>query len=230
MKLFVIVIFSTLLSSCHALLIDTQSNDTKIENKHYCYENDTIKIVYDFWNKQGVMGFTITNKLKTPLYIDWKKSSFLLGSNKLDYWRDVEYGVNTGIYGQYSLNNVKRYAGITMMAKPERISFIPPGSKMNCAMYTLIPSNSIPNEEEVMYDSYGQWTYEQDNSVLSFSNFLTYSTNENFKMESYIHNHFFASRMTKIYRSEIKVLSADGQTPKYYKPTSFFIYLPGTFR
>lgn len=223
----VVLLFALLFCSCKALLIETQSIDTKTEGKHYFFENDTIKIVYDFWNRQGVMGFTITNKLKAPLYIDWKKSSFLLGSNKLDYWRDVEYGVNTGVYGQYSLSNVKGYTGITVMAKPERISFIPPGSKMNCAMYTLIPANYIPDEQNVLLGADGEWAYDSYSSVLKFSNFLTYSTKENFEKESYIHNHFFVSKMTKTFRSEIKKLSPNGTTPKYYRPTRFFIFLPG---
>jgi hypothetical protein len=39
-----------------------------------------------FWGENGVMGIFIHNKTEYPLYIDWKKCSFITGTTKNDYW------------------------------------------------------------------------------------------------------------------------------------------------
>lgn len=57
-------------------------------------ENDTIRLVYAFWDENGRMGVFIHNKSDKPLYIDWKKCSFLVEDEKNDYWQDVT-SINT---------------------------------------------------------------------------------------------------------------------------------------
>src|ERR1700730_10311196 len=60
----------------------------KVENNCYTFENDTIKIVYSFWANHGTLSYTVYNKLDVPIYIDWKKSSYVKNGEKLDYWKD----------------------------------------------------------------------------------------------------------------------------------------------
>jgi hypothetical protein len=55
---------------------------------YYVFENDTLKIVYYFWGEDGVMAFSLYNKTNKPIYIDWKKSTFISNAFKSDYWFD----------------------------------------------------------------------------------------------------------------------------------------------
>lgn len=80
-----------LLTSCSKTFIqifDIASTDVQTKNEYFVYENDSVKITYAFWTRNGVMSFSVFNKTKKPIYIDWKNSSFIYNGNKLDYWSD----------------------------------------------------------------------------------------------------------------------------------------------
>ena len=68
------------------LLMDVKSTNCSLANGYLKYENDTIRVVYVFWEEKGIMGLLIHNKLSKPLYIDWRKCSFITGTIKHDYW------------------------------------------------------------------------------------------------------------------------------------------------
>ena len=57
------------------------SKDVSKVNEDFVFENDTVKISYFFWAKRGVIAFEIFNKLDKPLYVDWKKSSYIYKCN-----------------------------------------------------------------------------------------------------------------------------------------------------
>src|SRR4051812_46103003 len=85
-------IFLFVITSCSTRYIqvfETKSTNIKMSDDSWSFENDTVKIDYDFWTEHGVMSFAVFNKLKIPIYIDWKKSSFIVNDRKLDYWIDV---------------------------------------------------------------------------------------------------------------------------------------------
>ena len=67
---------------------DVQSPQCKIVDGILQYQNDTIQIGYVFWAEGGVLGIYIHNNLDKPLYIDWRKCSFITGLIKHDYWND----------------------------------------------------------------------------------------------------------------------------------------------
>ena len=76
--IFSIIIIFIFGCKTYVQVFDTNSTNAIIENDFYVYENDTIKITYAFWHEQGLMTLGIYNKLKIPLYIDWKKSSYIV--------------------------------------------------------------------------------------------------------------------------------------------------------
>ena len=81
-----------ILSSCgsYVQVFETKTANTKIEDEHYTFENDSIKIIYNFWKNKGLLSFSIYNKLNKPVYVDWKKSSYINNSIKRNYWEDTE--------------------------------------------------------------------------------------------------------------------------------------------
>lgn len=91
--LFVIII---LISGCtqppiqsNYYLLNVQSTDCLSTEGFINYENDTIRVAYIFWAENGVMGVFIHNKLKLPLYVDWKKCSYITGTEKHNYWDET---------------------------------------------------------------------------------------------------------------------------------------------
>lgn len=82
----------TSLSACTPMknvqLFHTASEACKEYQGLHVFENDTVAIAYYFWANRGVMGFSVFNKLNVPLYIDWKKSSFILNGQKLNYYSE----------------------------------------------------------------------------------------------------------------------------------------------
>ncbi len=61
-------------------------NSIKKEKGFYVYENDDVRIVYSFWHDNGIMSFSLYNKLNKPIYIDWKKSSFVNKQQRFPYY------------------------------------------------------------------------------------------------------------------------------------------------
>jgi len=133
-----------------ALLVRLQSPNCTLVDGFLNYENDSIQVAYVFWAENGLVGVYVHNKLKQPLYVDWKKCSFITGTTKHDYWDEtVTVTTNGSSAGSseisseywktfysgtagYSLTTSNTiWSAVTTVAKPERITFIPPGTTIS---------------------------------------------------------------------------------------------------
>lgn len=162
MRLFVICIVVVTLVGCsprYVQLFKTKANNSISTDSTYKYESDTLLINYSFWYNKGIMAFSIYNKLSIPLYIDWKRSSFVSNIYKFNYWSDevVTKGKSftssvSSSYGgifryngpliipYLTLNNTSTVSSSTFTSnavKPERITFIPPKSVIYKSTYFL---------------------------------------------------------------------------------------------
>ena len=221
-------------TSCttYVQVFDTQSNNSQDENDLYVYETDTLKIFYAFWANKGLMSFAIYNKLDKPLYVDWKKSSYIDNSNKLDYWVDEEISSSGSIYGSYYYDgpllrpgyavSATAAAGLTATTKIERITFIPPKSfyyrsqfyilpvsfyrlDINADM-TTVPRNDKPKKNTKIYMK----EYTKDNSPLIFRNFLAFSFSENFENEFYVDSEFYISNIQEMDKRHFEFYKMQG--------------------
>ena len=172
MKNIKIIIFSgfiLIFQSCshyHQLYKINAETSLKVEKNFIVYENDTLSVTYNFWAENGILSFAIFNKTDKPLYIDWKKSSYILNFQKLNFWEDkTSIQLNTvtktnqeSTYDNYKYNGLAKsmlpyqYIGKTkgqtntlststssgMELKPERITFIAPNSFVSNARYLLL--------------------------------------------------------------------------------------------
>ncbi|HWK07061.1 MAG TPA: hypothetical protein VNS58_25685 [Puia sp.] len=183
------------------------------------FENDTVKITYSFWHKNGTLAFSIYNKLNIPIYIDWKKSSLVKDGQKFNYWSEetITKKINKRAdrfymsYGDYELLGVSSGSseGISHSRKPERITFLAPHSNLIKIKFALYPftddklnNNAIagsmdnPISKKPVAITYKE--FKESNSPLSFRNFLTISTSEKFENEVYIDNGFYVSRISQM--------------------------------
>lgn len=224
LKTNILILFTLVLCSCNSSYVqifETNSKSGLIKNEtNYVYENDSVKITYSFWEDKGKMSFLVYNKLKKPLYIDWKKSSYISNTIKINYWDDVtttnsvEMRQTFGV--GYNLSSIRKYyisnsVGVSSSAssKPERITFIPPNSNYYRTQFNLLPirelkikdyqsiqKQSITNKSKTV--KVFEKSITKDDSPLIFRNFITLSYNENFTNEFYVDNEFYVSKVIKL--------------------------------
>lgn len=215
MKLICLLVAPFVFISCmpNVQLYETKTTSPmKVEKNAYTYENDSVKIVYTFWGEAGKLSYTIFNKLSVPLYVDWKKSSYVRNSQKLDYWLDmsttksvsksnaaIAYGT---IYGA-SFNN-------STTVKPEQIVFIAPRSTITKDQYLLLPNTKTTFAKNQLTETQSRTdnkkktikikyrTYTEESSILIFRNFITISTSDKFEKEAYIDNGFYICKVSEM--------------------------------
>ena len=251
--LFVLLVFFTGCSKSYIQVFETKTINTELKDNYFVHETDSVLVTYSFWEDQGIMSFSVFNKLDKPFYIDWKKSSFIYNDNKLDYWIDKTETNSTAYYGGYyyngplirtELTGFEGYStSVSSTVKPERVTFIPPKSTYYRSQFYLIPDknfklnlsaqenevprNDLPKKKTKVYSE--QFT--ENNSPLYFRNYLAVAFNENTESNFYIDNGFYLAAVKEMdvrhYRG--KVVPAyqekiiDHKDSPFNKPNSFFI-------
>ncbi|NOX47779.1 MAG: hypothetical protein GXO89_12460 [Chlorobi bacterium] len=234
MKRIIQLTFITLLTygcNSYVQIFETGSINTKVENEFYIFENDSLKIIYSFWKQKGLMSFAIFNKLEKPLYIDWKKSSYIDNSVKLNYWVNEEKKNSFESYGSYYYDGpllIPGYASsntggvsVSTTIKVERITFIPPKSNYYRSQfyilainyfkldvktnYNEVKRNDKPKKKTKVYEK----SFSKENSPILFRNFLTFSLFEDFNTEFYVDNEFYISAIKEMDRKHFEYYKQD---------------------
>jgi len=145
-----------------ALLLHLQSPNCSSVGNFLAYENDTIQVAYVFWAENGIVGLFIHNKLNQPLYVDWKQCSYITGTTKHDYWNGTMTMTTNGSSTTSSLDWKTFYnksgssstfsntfwSSVTTITKPERITFIPPGTTISRTFYSISETSIVNFDEE----------------------------------------------------------------------------------
>jgi len=217
-RLLFLITTSLFISSCAPnvaisnLSSDKPKNMDK-KNETYFY-NDSLDVKYSFWGKGGVMWFDITNKTDRPIYINWFRSKCFIGEEGFNYWNDVttEKSKTKGISGVEAGRNIYDNPvavglGVsnttTVITKPEKITFVAPHSTIRKVVPLYV--NKYNHPIQYLKDSviiFGKnhtnckfKDYSKENSPLYVRNFMSVSSDENFKNESYIDNFFWVSKL-----------------------------------
>ena len=252
---FISFVILAIFFSCknYVQVFEVKSNDCKELRDLWVFENDSVKITYAFWHKKGVLSFTVNNKNDKPLYIDWKKSSFIHNTNKLNYWIDQEVSTSATYYGNYYYPgpilkpgdglNVGAAVSVETKSKAERITFIPPNSNYYRSQFHLLPVSSHKMDIETKFveakrnDNIKKKTkiysksYTREDTPTSFRNYLAFSFSEEFDEIFYIDNEFYINKITEMdyrhFRYRVKGKSGDMEEVFPYKnQRSFYLYVP----
>ena len=176
--LFAVLVFTAL--SCtqppppappQALILDLRSPNCAPVEGFLTYENDSIQVAYVFWGENGLVGVFVHNKLRQPLYLDWKKCSFITGTTKHDYWDETvtmtangSSATSASYWESFFDNNRSSraarnqssgtadgygtsfsntfWSSVTSISRAERITFIPPGTTIS-RTFNSISANPI---------------------------------------------------------------------------------------
>lgn len=251
-QLLIAVTFIFCLSGCvsYIQVFEMAAVDTAKEDEFYVFENDTLKLTYAFWHGHGIVSFAVYNKLDVPIYIDWKRSSLIYNSEKLNYWVDEERSKAAAFYGTKFYNGPvsKPYKEIsvttgvinTSKVKMERVTFIPPNSNYyrnqfyllktgkdyqldaNCEEQ-IVPLNAKPKKKSSLYLE----SFDLESTPLHIRNYLAISTQESFETEAFVDNEFFLARVLEMdYRHFKYEDKATGNVIKPFKSkTNFYKYV-----
>ncbi len=204
-KCFALLVSLLFLTSCapKVQVAILQSADLKTDNSAFVYENDTLLLKYNFYSNGGIVRFSVFNKLNVPIYIDWKKTAFIVGKQKMDYWTN-----EATTYGQMSRYYYGGWYGT--ITKNERITFIPPGTEIEKRSYILMSNSKFNDLAHVApQEITASWkankitrikhkTYTPEDTPLAFRNYITYSTNQDFTKEAYIDNYFWVKEIMEM--------------------------------
>lgn len=228
MKHYILKISSLMLislcSSCtkyYTQIFSVKSEYLNKPNDAWVFENDTVRISYDFSGYRGKMSFVIHNKLSQPIYIDWKNSSFIYNSEKFNYWIEE---TNT-VASSFQISNISPYNRNFLGAaastsrqksvKSERITFIPPKSSISSNIsyvqfkltnvdyfkFDKLKANKISmpqiNKKNKSLEAF-EYVYNVGNTVVSFRNFIAITFSENSSQFNFIDNHFYVNSLREI--------------------------------
>ncbi|OJW84333.1 MAG: hypothetical protein BGO69_11295 [Bacteroidetes bacterium 46-16] len=184
------------------------SSGIRVDHSLYVFENDSLMIVYLFWDQKGTMSFLIRNKLDIPLYIDWKKSSEILDSRVISYYSEQSVSSYRAIDASYddALGSLGFAAGSAVTTKLERVTFLPPHAHIERRFYRLTDYDYTRLKDVQPYtEKVNGLTTERvllGSPVLSFRNFITYSTTESFASEQHISNDFAVRDISMVKNSD----------------------------
>ena len=238
-----LLLFSAALISCspNVQVITLRGSNVRPADEGLVLDNDTLTLRYNFASERGLMHITLVNKLNQPLYVDWKRSSFIVGQDKFDYWYDV---ASIQLYGSTYTNRYSHYAIGSIngtISKDDQVGFIPPQTKLDKQQFVLVPngplqlagpfkieqeqSNTVDRRKPVDVMVYA---YSVDQSPLTFRNYLTLSTDKDFRTEFHIDTKFWASDV-KVLPQEQLLYKFDGVTltpVSFKKSDSFYVPIP----
>ncbi len=243
------------LNACAARYVyvfETKTTNEKLKSDFYVYEDDTLKITYNFWAQKGAMTFSVYNKQNKPLYIDWKKSSYIENLVKSDYWIDeeksnsVSYSENRyhGRIGMVASQGIS--AGISSKVKIERITFIPPKSIYTRSDFYILPRAFTldkplknyavqRNNKSKKTTTIGEVDFSKENTPLTFRNFLAFSFSEDSNDDFFVDNEFYLSKVIKMNLNQFQYPKSKGiigetdgngnflYIQPYEKPSSFYV-------
>lgn len=216
--------------------VATRNKDIRLRpeyNYSYVYQNDSVAIIYSFWAEKGLLAFGVYNKLDRPIYLDWKKCSFVSNEAKLNYWDGKSTVVGVTLYSsRVQSGNIPAVFGGSIssqtVSNEERITFIPPKSYCRRSDFLILPEGfytTSKTDETILHPASGEGKgvkarivkLPYPNSPIKFRNYLTWSIKENFETEHYVDNEFYVSKVTEIKASNFKGIDKNGQTQYYFE-------------
>jgi hypothetical protein len=95
--LFLVAIF--LLSGCSTTtfyqLYKTESKDIQNVSDGMVFENEDVKVVYNFWDDSGNSSFLLFNKTESDIFVDLKKSHLILNGIAYTYFQNRTFSEST---------------------------------------------------------------------------------------------------------------------------------------
>lgn len=192
------------LSACSSWQYMTVNSSqlTRNDYNQFVFENDTLRLTYDIAGNDGQVTLRAYNKTSEPLTINWQKSAFIRNQQTVSFLnKDVIIHSHTVHYTRYTSTLI---ASFTL---PDSAGFIPPGSEVSNDLPTLaktgplqvyfpdsLPEKKLAETNGVNIVKFKQLRYDEANSPIQFSSYITFSIGHDNK-EFSLTNHFYVSEI-----------------------------------
>ena len=210
-----LVILVASLSSCsrYQYMTLNSSQLNKNDQNQFVFENDTIRLTYDFSGSDGPISVNVYNKTNQPLYVNWKKSALIRNEHALSYFDKNAYFWGSSEGYAYRFGNSRSALGSFAstgsnfsgtVALPEGMAFVPPGSSISKGLVLLsqtgpmvadIPDSVAEQRVNVDYNlliaKYRKETFDASTSPVKFKSYLTFVLGSNNTLEFSETNEFF---------------------------------------
>lgn len=205
---------------------DVASVNELEKNKYeqYIYETESFRIQYMFWSHQGKMQVKVLNKTKSPIYIDWGKSTYFFEKTSLpmapDFSKLSEKDLE--LYKKYKAKDPlltdmdyewnKRILTAGSTEKQINIIEILPGSEFTKGNYVIVSPDGIILDTTKALEVKDKFEIEKKKNVVVYKQSFTsadspikfgcslylYSNIEGTEGESVITEYFYINNVTEI--------------------------------
>lgn len=245
-KILLLLSLACLLNSCVSSYyqICKVSSDLPTTSKgNYVSENESCKIIYDFWGAGGSIYFAMYNKTDEILYVNLEKSFLIKNGIAYDYFKNRSsattdtkivsksvsvkdaswgywsyYGLNVpGSFSVTKANAIQTQKSSTVEFGEKPIVAIPPHSSKILYEYKIMQQHFTDCD---LYESPSKrerpsMTFESENSPVCFSNYISYSIGEG-DIQT-VENSFYISEVTNQNEKATVVKTAVGCDSDYKK-------------
>ena len=208
MRIFLLVL-PFVFSSCLVAHYTRIGSSQLVQNdkSNFVFENDTLRVVYNFNGSGGPLKISIENKSRHSLQVDWKKSALIMEGNVASYYRPAA-AVNGNLVsagsGVHSING--------LVTGEESIQFLPPGSVISkrpgriggisADNKALFKQPWISEGKGYRRLKYKELNYPEPESPLKFRSFITILTGEG-NETTLDHSFYISSRIAYMNREMV---------------------------
>jgi hypothetical protein len=183
----------------------------KNNKKEFSWENDTMRLTYNFHGEGGPVTMTVFNKTDKPLFVNWKKSALIRGGEAFSLL-DHNVQITGGYAGSSAGGRAFQSASGSIYASfdlPEGINLVPPGTFITKSLNAVVEPNPAysdrftakpqPPSKKLISPAGNPYTYrsfsfDQAASPLQFKSYLTFAL-ANGTQEFYISHSFYAQEV-----------------------------------
>jgi hypothetical protein len=186
----------------------TATND-KLE---FVAENDSLRLVYNFYGQNAPINITIQNKLQVPVYVDWQRSALVVNDHAISYVPN-EMKIQGAFYSEsYNSNYRGSSFGMTSgsidatASLPRTFNIIPPQTYItNTPMGVTnklienVPDTAYHRVNYTMIDGYSvpvkMATFTEATSPLRFKSYITLMVGDSTSKPVAIEHTFYVSEL-----------------------------------
>lgn len=239
MRLLYLALILLAVSSCSTTYQYVTLNSPEVpknDKKEFSFENDSMRLTYNFHGEGGPVAMTVFNKMDKPLFVNWKRSFLIqdgqavcLFSNRVEVNGVIEAYSFRGVFPGTRATAGNLYASFDL---PEGMDMIPPGSYITKSLRALVRPAPVYNtkfmertqpERATDYGgvsySYKRYSFEPSASPLQFKSYLTFVAGAD--PQEFAVSHSF-------YAQEVYLSGAGPEFFGFYKPQGDQLFIRKT--
>lgn len=239
MRLLYLALILLAVSSCSTTYQYVTLNSPEVpknDKKEFSFENDSMRLTYNFHGEGGPVAMTVFNKMDKPLFVNWKRS-FLIQDGQAVCLFNNRVEVN-GVIEAYSFRSIvpgTRVSSGNLYATfdlPEGMDMIPPASYITKSLQALVRRTPVYNtrfmektQDEKITDfsgvsyKYKRYSFDQSASPLQFKSYLTFVVGSN--PQEFAVSHSF-------YAQEVMLSAEMPEFFGFYKPQGDQLFIKKT--